>query len=126
MPTFRIWTIGLALGAAAALALPYTFALYGVPLVLAVGLAVTATFLRPRPAGAAGFLIPVGAGWMLTLKRATEQCADINLQPNASCQMGDNSLLVVVGLLLLGCGLALSAFLILSPRRSSPPSRTQG
>lgn len=126
MLTFRLWSIGLVLGAAAALVLPYTFALYGVPFVLAIGLAVTATVLRPRPAGAAGFLIPVGADWLLSLQRATEQCADINLQPNTSCQMGDNSLLVVIGLLLLGCGLALTAFLILSPRRISPPSRTQG
>lgn len=120
MSPFRLWAIGVVLGVAAALVLPYTFSLYGVPLLVAIGLAVTAALLRPRPAGSAGYLTAVGALWLLTLQRTTEQCAELNRQPNASCQMGDNSLLVLVGLLLLGAGLALTALLFVSLRPSIP------
>ena len=119
----RLWSIGLVLGVAATLVLPYSFSYYGVPLVIAIGLAVTAAVLRPRPAGAAGYLTAVGALWLLTLQRTTEQCAELNRQPNASCQMGDNSLLILVGLLLLGAALALTALLFVS-RTPSIPSRT--
>jgi len=75
---------GVVLGATAAFILPYTFALYGVPFVLAIGLSVVATVIRPRPAGLAGFLIPVGAGWLIALWRATEQCVEMNRQKDAS------------------------------------------
>ncbi len=75
MLSFRLWSIGLLLGAVAALVVPYTFALYGLPLVVAVGLAVAATVARPRPAGAAGFLLTTGAGWSITLQRAAELLA---------------------------------------------------
>ncbi len=74
----------MVLGATAAFILPYTFALYGVPFVLAIGLSVVATVIRPRPAGLAGFLIPVGAGWLIALWRATEQCVEMNRQKDAS------------------------------------------
>lgn len=123
MRQLRPWSTGLVLGVAAVLILPYTFALYGVPLILAIGLAVKATVL-PRPAGGAGFLTAVGAGWLLWLQRTTEQCADLNRSPNASCQTGDNSLLLWVGLLLLGSGLALTAFLSVqrTPRNPTTPT----
>ena len=41
MSTFRLWAVGLVLGVAASLVLPYTFSYYGVPLLVAIGLAVT-------------------------------------------------------------------------------------
>jgi hypothetical protein len=123
MSPFRLWAIGVVLGVAAALVVPYTFSYYGVPFLVAIGLALTAALLRPRPAGSAGYLTAVGALWLLTLQRTTEQCAELNRQPNASCQMGDNSLLVLVGLLLLGAGLALTALLFVS-RRPSIPAQT--
>src|SRR5205809_6518363 len=96
--------------------LPYTFSFYGVPWLVAIGLAVTAALLRPRPAGSAGYLSAVGALWLLTLQRTTEQCAELNRQPNTSCETGDNSVLVLVGLLLLGAGLALTALPLMSRR----------
>ena len=119
MPALRLWSIGLVLGVASILVLPYTFSLYGVPLLLAIGLAVTAAVLRPRPAGAAGYLTAAGAGWLLWLQRTGEQCADLNRQPNASCQMGDNSFLVWVGVLLIGAGLALTARPFMATRSGS-------
>src|SRR2546422_3898230 len=85
MSSRRAWSIGVVLGATAAFILPYTFALYGLPLVLAIGLSVLATVIRPRPAGLAGFLIPVGAGWLIALWRATEQCIEMNRQRDAAC-----------------------------------------
>jgi hypothetical protein len=123
MSAFGLWSIGLVLGVVASLVLPYTFSYYGLPLVIAIGLAVTAAVLRPRPAGAGGYLTAVGALWLLTLQRTTAQCDELNRQPNASCQMGDNSLLVLVGVLVIGAGLALTTLLVVS-RRPSIPSRT--
>lgn len=114
------WLEGLILGVVADLVLPYTFALYGVPVLLAIALAVTATFLRPRPSGLAGFLIVVGADWLLALKGATDQCAETNRLPNTSCQMGDNSLLMLLGWLLLVAGVALTG---LSLRRGASADR---
>lgn len=119
MRHLRPWSTGLVLGVAAVLVLPYTFALYGLPLLLAIGLAMKAVVL-PRPAGAAGFLTAVGLGWLLWLQRTTEQCADLNRSPNASCQMGDNSLVLWMGVLLLGSGLALTAFLSVQRRTRTP------
>ena len=116
MPALRTWFVGLILGVVAALVLPFTFALYGVPFIVAVGLAITAVVLRPRPAGAAGFLIAVGAGWLLALKGAADQCADMNRLPDTSCQMGDNSLVMMLGWLLLAAGAALTAYLVTSHR----------
>ena len=116
----RVWAFGSVLGVVAGLVLPYTFSLYGVPLLVTVGLAVWAAVLRPRPAGSAGCLTAVGALWLLWLQRATEQCAEFNRQPSASCQTGDNSLLSWVGVLLLGAGLALSALLFLARSPRSP------
>ena len=112
MPVLRTWFRGLILGMVAALVLPLTFALYGVPFIFAIGLAITAVVLRPRPAGAAGFLIGVGAGWLLALNGAADQCADMNRLPNTSCQMGDNSLVMMLGWLLLAAGVALTAYLV--------------
>lgn len=118
MSALRLWSIGLVLGVAAILVLPYTFSLYGVPFLLAIGLAVTAAVLRPRPAGAAGYLTATGAGWLLWLQPTGEQCADLNRQPNASCQMGDSSFLLWAGVLLIGAGLALTARLFVATRPS--------
>lgn len=123
MSALRLWVVGTVLGVAAGLVLPYTFSYYGVPFLVAIALAVTAALLRPRPAGSAAYLTAVGVLWLLTLQRTSEQCAQLNRQTNASCQMGDNSVLVLVGVLLLGAGLALTALLFVS-RRPSIPSRS--
>ena len=105
------------LGTAAVAILPYTFALYGAPALIAVALAVLATIPRPRLAGAAGFLLPVGAGWLAVLQQGVDQCAAVNRQPQSSCQMGDNSLLVWLGVALLGTGCVLTAMLLFSSKR---------
>ena len=118
MSRFRLWISGLLLGVVANGVIPFTWALYGLPLLLAIGLAVLAALARPRPAGLAGFLLPVGAGWLLTLRGAVESCAEVNRQPNASCQMGDNSTDALVGVLLLGAGFALSALVLRSARNA--------
>jgi hypothetical protein len=41
---------------------------------------------------------------------AADRCVAFNRQPQASCTMGDNTTFALVGVLLLGIGIALSAY----------------
>jgi len=99
----RMWVIGLVAGAAA-MALLAFMAPLGITAMVVVAL------VPPRPAAAGGVSIAAGAGFLLALWSAADRCVAFNRQPQASCTMGDNTTFALVGILLLGIGIALSAY----------------
>lgn len=95
--------IGIVAGAAA-------MALLGFVAPLGIAAIVVVALWRPRPAAAGGVSIAVGVGFLLALWSAADRCVAFNRQPQASCTMGDNTTFALVEALLLGLGIALSAY----------------
>jgi hypothetical protein len=113
-----MWLLGLIAGAAAIVLLVFLAPL-GIAVIVVVAL------LRPRPAAAGGVCIAVGVGFLLALWRAADQCAAFSRQPQANCTMGDNTSFALIGALLLGLGLALSAYALTHSNTGPRGQRTQ-
>jgi len=109
------WVVGALIGV--------TFAL--TPSLLPLSAAALVTFVVAVLAlrGQARFALTGGAGTTLGLlflyltQRSIESCAQFNRQPGGRCEMGDSTPFIVIALLFLLAGLALSLLALRRPAR---------